>query len=159
MPMDGHHSSACRSFDEDSVPNDITDRLWRLLEETDMGSTQTEFMKSKKERSRDQAKDRKTLKQSLNASKGESAHMCIGGYGEFDCGDSSSNEHSQVHDSHAYAAVEELDNQDSDEELGSGGHIYVDDPYKQWRQCATAFRAKHFDEPLEKEGSDNHGHG
>ena len=92
------------------VPKDITDRLSRLLEESDMDFTQTDFMKSKKERSRDQAKERKTLKQSLKAIKGESAHMCIEGYGEFSYGNSSSNENSEVHDSQALAAVEDLDN-------------------------------------------------
>ena len=45
-----------------NVSNDITDRLTRPLEDKSMDFTQADFMKNKKERSRDQAKGRKEFK-------------------------------------------------------------------------------------------------
>ena len=44
------------------APKDISERLTRNFEFYDMDFTQTEFMKSKKERSRGQVKERKEIK-------------------------------------------------------------------------------------------------
>ena len=102
-----------------------------------MDFTQTELMKSKKERSRDQAKDRKALKQKLQTDSGAvgSTPDDTEGYGEFGYGKSITMKHSWAHA--ATADYDEDDNHsidshpdDSESYQGADGHIYVDDTFK-----------------------------
>ena len=109
-----------------------------------MDFTQTEFMRNKKERSRDEAKDHKEMKKSFAAKaiQDKVAQMCIEefdgfyGYGGYGNSESSNDSPLMVH-----AAVDDLYQDSEDDELER--HIYVDDPYKRWRRCATAFMEQH----------------
>ena len=100
------------------APRDITERLLKLLESNEMDFTQTEFMKNKKIRSREQAKERKEIKKMFMAKAAleKNAQSCI-----------------------ANNAVENERLGPEEEEYGSIGHIYVDDPFKQWIRNANAF--------------------